>query len=72
MTDPHDQCGLPVGLPIEVLVDEQWWPGELRQRRKRDGEWVADVQYNRGPGMNYLAVMPYFRLRISPNEPEHR
>lgn len=61
----RDKYGLEVGLPVEVLADGEWWPGEIRGRRRREtGEWVADVAYSRGPGMNYVATVTYDRLRL--------
>lgn len=59
-----DEYGLERYLPVEVLADGDWWPGELQRRRLRGGVWVADVAYNRGPGMNYLATVTYDRLRL--------
>lgn len=48
---------------VEVLVDGQWWPGTLRAWRRTETGWVALVEWNHGPGLNYLASFPEGRIR---------
>ena len=52
---------------IEVLIDGQWWPGELRAWFSNDdGTWRANVGYSTGPGENRLATVPAEAVRQAP------
>lgn len=55
---------------VEVLVDDTWYPGELRAWQQRDDGWWANVNWSTGPGLTYLDTVPADRVR--PAEPTGR
>ena len=64
--DPREDC--------EVLVDDAWWPGELRAwRRNAEGTWEGCVTWTRpenGMAANRLDWFPADRLRQDTTERE--
>jgi hypothetical protein len=43
---------------VEVLVDDAWWPGEVRMATELDdGTWTRDVQYRTDDGQ-FVATFP--------------
>lgn len=48
---------------VEVLVDGDWLPGDLRAWSRRDDGWHGHVQYSKGPAQNYLASFPAEQIR---------
>ena len=48
---------------IEILVDEEWLSGQLRNWVERGGEQWASVEYGVGRSRNCIAVVPLPRLR---------
>jgi hypothetical protein len=54
--------------PVEVEVDDTWWPGEARMRtRHDDGRITYQVQY-RHDGATALDVFPAARVRVDEND----
>lgn len=51
---------------VEVLVDDHWWPGELRMWTQHDdGTWTAQVQWRRRPADTHIDTFPAERVRES-------
>jgi hypothetical protein len=49
---------------VEVLVDGQWWPGELRQwSQDEEGNWWANVTWRREPGHTHIDTVPAEQVR---------
>ena len=50
---------------VEVLVDDEWWPGELWEWRQDDaGAWSGFCSWQRGPGQGrHTDVFPGERIR---------
>ena len=47
----HHVVSLPADRPdIEGLIDDTWWPGELRMWRRTPTGWEAQVQWRDRPG----------------------
>lgn len=48
---------------VEVLVDDTWWPGEVRMATElTDGVWQHDVQYRTDAGQ-FVDTFPDERIR---------
>jgi hypothetical protein len=53
-------------LDVEVLVDDRWFPGELRAwLLSQDGGWRANVQFRTKPGWTYLTTVNADRVRLA-------
>lgn len=50
---------------VEVLVDVQWWPGELRGWWDLDDARVLNVSWRSGPGMTRLGTVAAERVRLA-------
>ena len=49
---------------IELLVDDTWYPGELRMwTQARDGSWSANVMWSRVSGENRIDTFPADHVR---------
>ncbi|WP_248582623.1 hypothetical protein [Nocardioides sp. InS609-2] len=49
---------------VEVLVDDRWYPGDLRAWRQHDDDtWSAQVTWSRRPGERRLEVFEAERVR---------
>ena len=60
---------------VEVCVDGEWWPGELRVWTNRaDGSWWAQASWRREVGMTFIATVPaeMVRLVVYQSHPEGR
>jgi hypothetical protein len=48
---------------VEVLIDDTWYPGELRMWSPRpDGTWEGNVMHSTGPAENRLDTFPQDRI----------
>jgi hypothetical protein len=61
----HHVVYLPADRPdIEVCVDGEWWPGELRMwTRLPDGSWTAQATWRREVGMTYVDTFSAEQVR---------
>lgn len=51
-------------IEVEVLVNDQWRPGELRSWDQADsGTWSGIVSWSAGPMRNHLDRFPADRIR---------
>ncbi len=54
--------------PVEVLVDDSWWPGlQKAWMRDRNGGWMAEVAWFEGYGVaggSRVATLPAARVRL--------
>lgn len=49
---------------VEVLVDDTWWPGELRSwDQAEDGSWSGMAEWTVEAGSTFLGRVPATRLR---------
>ena len=49
---------------VEVLVDDTWYPGELRAwLQAADESWTANVSWTKRPGETYLDTVTADRVR---------
>lgn len=55
---------------VEVLVDDVWYPGELRAWQRRADGWWANVNWTRD-GMRYLDTVLADRVRPGCRWPRH-
>lgn len=56
---------------VEVLVNGQWYQGELRQwSADAKGSWSAQVNWRRKGGETFIDTIPAERIR--PDESVHR
>jgi hypothetical protein len=51
-------------LDVEVLVGEDWWPGELTAWAKRDGAWLGHCTWRTGVAQQYRGAMPSDQIRL--------
>ena len=56
---------------VEVLVDDTWWPGELRQWTQHDDDtWHGNVTYRDADGQR-SATFPADRIRLDTIDRSH-
>lgn len=48
---------------VEVMVDGNWHPGELRMWQPTPDGWAGQVQWRREVGMTFLDSFPAARIR---------
>lgn len=58
-SSPEPRVYSPADRPeVEVLVDDTWWPGELRAWFPQDdGTWRANVSYRTGVSQQHLKTV---------------
>ena len=49
---------------VEVLVGDDWLPGELRAWHRRGDEWWANVSWTDGTASTRLDTVPGARVRL--------
>lgn len=49
---------------VQVEVDGQWWPGDLRMWSRREDGWWGQVSWTRAPGETLIDHFPAGRIRL--------
>ena len=50
---------------VEVRVDGEWHPGELRMRHHREDGWWANVNWRPKPGMTFVDTVREEDVRLA-------